>query len=709
MLLIAAASAYCQTWDVQMGAGSAWLGVSFPDANHGCVVGQYGSGHHTSDGGSNWIGYANFGWNWNLIGVSFISADTGWIVGELGAVFHTTNGGEDWTAQTSTTSRLLRRVTFVDANYGYAVGDVGTIIYTSNGGTTWATQTSGTTKILRGVAFADAQNGWAVGDSGTIRHTTDGGSVWTAQPSATGQPLYGVTFVDTNNGWVVGANGTIRRTTNGGASWQAQTSGTTNHLYNAAFVDVNTGWVVGTAGTILKTADGGLTWSAQTSGTAQGLYDVSFADAYNGWAAGGNGTILHYSAPPPQTPPPSPSGLVITAAETDVRLDWNPSDSTSEYCIYAGDSNNFPISSAARIGSTLDTNFTHVNGLELNKRFYVVVANSNQPPAIPSSPYPPDRALLFTLNVEISWTCSDPDLDALSYDVYFGSTSTPPLVVSGQAVPTYHPGQGTNGETYYWRIVAHDTNGHSTSSPVWSYETVVGDPAFTMALVPSGTYIMGATYSTYSQPMHNVNVPAFYIDIYKVSNSHYKAFCDSTDYAYPPDPAFPDMPNYFTDPAYASYPVVNVNWQDAKNYAAWAGKRLPTEAEWERAAKGDADQRLWPWGTTWVPTNANVSNNPDDGYLYTSPISHYIDGTSPHGCFDMAGNVYDWCEDDWHSSYTGAPTDGSAWIDSPRATSRIMRGGQFGDSKETARSGQRGAITATTRRAWIGFRCAKSL
>jgi formylglycine-generating enzyme required for sulfatase activity len=234
-----------------------------------------------------------------------------------------------------------------------------------------------------------------------------------------------------------------------------------------------------------------------------------------------------------------------------------------------------------------------------------------------------------------------------------------------------------------------------------------------MVLVPAGPYSMGADYDApASLPIHTVNVPAFYMDIYEVTNAQYKVFCDSTSRAYPSDPTSDFYtPPYFSNPVYANYPVVNVDWNDAGAYATWAGKRLPTEAEWELAAKGNTDNRQWPWGDTWVAANANIFDNPADGYTYTSPVGNYSDGISPAGCYDMAGNVWEWCEDDCHGDYNGAPTDANAWIDSPRGSYRINRGGSWfmGDSHGThTRCARRSYDYPSERYYAIGFRCAKT-
>ena len=230
-----------------------------------------------------------------------------------------------------------------------------------------------------------------------------------------------------------------------------------------------------------------------------------------------------------------------------------------------------------------------------------------------------------------------------------------------------------------------------------------------MVFVPATIYVMGSdVIGGASIPEHVVNVPAFYMDIYEVTNAQYKVFCDSTSRAYPLDPEFNGMPNYFTNPVYQDHPVVRVSWQDARDYATWAGRRQPPEAEWEYAAKGSEGNRVYPWGDTWVAGNANIDQGNPDGYTYTSPVGTFPNGISPAGCYDMAGNVYEWCEDDGHNTYNGAPTDGSAWIDDPRGGNRVIRGGNWINVDSYAQCASRNWYPPSIQHFGIGFRCART-
>jgi formylglycine-generating enzyme required for sulfatase activity len=308
--------------------------------------------------------------------------------------------------------------------------------------------------------------------------------------------------------------------------------------------------------------------------------------------------------------------------------------------------------------------------------------------------------------VQITYDVSDADSDTMTVAVQISSDGGTTWTVCVNTV-SGNVGDGILSGVNY-QIVWNAGVDHPGQVGTQFQAKVLADDHWApagMVLIPAGPYDMGATYQSYAQPIHTVNVPAFYMDIYEVTNAQYKAFCDATSRAYPPDPGFSGMPNYFTNPAYANYPVVNVDWNDASAYAAWAGKRLPTEAEWERAAKGNSDNRQWPWGNTWVAANANIGAGNADGYTYTSPVGTYPNGVSPAGCYDMAGNIWERCEDDWHGDYNGAPTDGSAWIDNPRGSYRVQRGGSWTEGGADARCAARAVNGSASRYDNLGFRC----
>jgi iron(II)-dependent oxidoreductase len=182
-----------------------------------------------------------------------------------------------------------------------------------------------------------------------------------------------------------------------------------------------------------------------------------------------------------------------------------------------------------------------------------------------------------------------------------------------------------------------------------------------MILISAGEFLMGSSeedvqrflidfiYRSHSrftneQPQHVVYLDAFYIDKYEITNAQYKRFLDDTGRK---------PPSYWSDPLYnqPSQAVMAVTWEDAAAYAQWAGKRLATEAEWEKAARG-TDGRIWPWSNHWDPTMLNANDvGAVDGYVYTAPVGSYPQGVSPYGVHDMAGNLWEWVSDWYDPNY----------------------------------------------------------
>jgi sulfatase modifying factor 1 len=214
------------------------------------------------------------------------------------------------------------------------------------------------------------------------------------------------------------------------------------------------------------------------------------------------------------------------------------------------------------------------------------------------------------------------------------------------------------------------------------------------------------------KPQHIVYLDAFWIDKYPVTNAQYGKFLvwmkKTGDHGlcHPDEPPGKDhTPQYWDDPEWnaADKPVVGVDWYDAYAYAAWVRARLPTEAEWEKAARG-TDGRLWPWGNKW---DADKVNSWERGPRTTTAVGSYPAGASPYGALDMAGNVWEWVAD-WYDSdyYARSPGRNPPGPDSGQY--RVLRGGSWDIYRYDVRCANRLGITTDLKFNLVGFRCARS-
>jgi formylglycine-generating enzyme required for sulfatase activity len=243
-----------------------------------------------------------------------------------------------------------------------------------------------------------------------------------------------------------------------------------------------------------------------------------------------------------------------------------------------------------------------------------------------------------------------------------------------------------------------------------------------MVKVPAGEFLMGSAEEdsdavSDEKPQHRVYLDEYWIDRMEVTNEQYAQCVAAGGCQAPRESSSYMRSSYYGTAQYANYPVIDVTWEDARRYCAWVGKRLPSEAEWEKAARG-TDGRRYPWGNQGTAGNlvnfCDVNcpfdwkdSNVDDGYGDTSPVGSYPVGASPYGALDMAGNVWEWVADWYDEGYYGGPParnpPGPA-----SGQSRVLRGGSWVYALRGVRVADRNDLTPGDWYFFIGFRCARS-
>ncbi|MBI2571766.1 MAG: SUMF1/EgtB/PvdO family nonheme iron enzyme [Candidatus Schekmanbacteria bacterium] len=211
------------------------------------------------------------------------------------------------------------------------------------------------------------------------------------------------------------------------------------------------------------------------------------------------------------------------------------------------------------------------------------------------------------------------------------------------------------------------------------------------------------SWSCYSQeaPVHAVNLDAYYIDTYEVTAAEYKGCVDGGGCT----GASTGGSCTYNVGGKETHPINCVDWNQATAYCSWSGKRLPTEAEWEKAARG-TDQRIFPWGN--AAPDCTYANFYNFGYCVgaTTPVGSYPERVSPYGAFDMAGNVWEWVSDWYDSGYYGqSPYQNPSGPSS--GSNRVRRGGALTVDAAQLRSAYRDKSLPTAWYASVGFRCAR--
>jgi formylglycine-generating enzyme required for sulfatase activity len=238
---------------------------------------------------------------------------------------------------------------------------------------------------------------------------------------------------------------------------------------------------------------------------------------------------------------------------------------------------------------------------------------------------------------------------------------------------------------------------------------ISGKDQMILLYVPAGEFTMGNDSGALDgRPAHTVDIDAFLIDLTEVTNKMYFLCVEAGVCKEPTNKSSYTHSSYYGNAGYDNYPVIYVDWNMAKTYCEWAGRQLPTEAQWEKAARG-TDANIYPWGND-APNN-NLLNY-DSAIGDTTEVGKYLNGKSIYGALDMAGNVWEWVND-WYDVYPGGDLNASSDFGQ---TYRVLRGGSWNSNAyynyyyygDLVRSAFRLRYLPTNIYSYIGFRCAMS-
>ncbi len=225
-----------------------------------------------------------------------------------------------------------------------------------------------------------------------------------------------------------------------------------------------------------------------------------------------------------------------------------------------------------------------------------------------------------------------------------------------------------------------------------------------MVLIPAGPFVRGTDAGGFDErPPRSIYLDAYWIDRYEVTNGHYMAFVSATNHRYPGPPS--RYAKNMVKMRGVNQPVVYVSWDDGDAYCRWKGKRLPTEAEWEKAMRG-TDARLWPWGNDPDPMGANWARV-NDGYDVAAPVGTFPRDISPFGVADGAGNVMEWVADWYGEDYYRQPVERNP-TGPEYGLYKVLRGGVYTNTGSDVRLTSRSKMVPDFRDETIGFRCARS-
>jgi len=378
-----------------------------------------------------------------------------------------------------------------------------------------------------------------------------------------------------------------------------------------------------------------------------------------------------------------------------------------------------------------------ISNLSIGFRLLRAIISENTAPDMPENPSPENGAIDVPVNASLGWECSDPEGDELSYDVYFGEI--PELDISDLVAENITEEgwvlENLNINTYYWKITASDGE-FETEGEVWNFTTMEEGQSGEWCLVPAGEFTWGEDdeiqtidydYEIMKYEITNIQYLSYLEealaagDVWINGNvyGHYDGdeYFEAGDYAlyvlgtpynynyaqisFDGNSFIINVPFGYSAGDFDDHPVVKISWFGANAYAEHYGWRLPTEQEWEKAARGMTGYE-YPWGDVISGDRANYLDSGDPWDNGTTPVGYYngengtINSPSPYGCYDMCGNVFIWT-DSWY---------GGSYFDH-----RVLKGGAWEDHSlmDYLRTWYRGYFSPTGASCSAGFRCASTV
>lgn len=331
----------------------------------------------------------------------------------------------------------------------------------------------------------------------------------------------------------------------------------------------------------------------------------------------------------------------------------------------------------------------------------------NLAPTTPTLPMPADSAGFVSVSSALTWSCTDPNSDVLTYYIYFDTLNNPTKIVDTVKTASFKPDTLIAGKTYYWKVVAMDPSGLKSTGPVWRFtvSTIPAQVNIEWVLVEADTFTMGDRYAEgYANelPTHVVKIDSFYISKYEITFDQYIPYCDSAHLANLNDQGW----------GRGNLPVIFVSWYDAQAFCDAYNKThdsifLPTEAQWEYAARGG--KLAQRFAGTDNSAGLSVYAWYNDAYSRT----HTVGTKTPNalGIYDLNGNVWEWCRDWYDVGYYTSIKDSIA-VNPAGANSgifKVLRGGSWSDDSLNCRVSYRLVILPTGTGYNAGFRVVKKV